>query len=130
MNDLIRLVEEWKRTKSITTANEVMRRLDKITISDALVEQVIDWGREHHIDNPHRQLNKVLEEVGEIAHEMTRDNLNSEEMQDALGDTLVTIIILADILNFDPLFCLQEAYDTIRTRKGITRDGNFIKSNS
>ena len=28
---------------------------------------------------------------------------------------------------YDPLFCLQEAYDTIKTRTGRTSDGNFIK---
>lgn len=130
MSDLPSLIEEWKRTKSITVATEVMRKLDKMIISDELIEQVIWWGREHRINNPHRQLNKVIEEVGEIAHEMTRDNLKSEEMQDALGDALVTIIILADILDFDPLFCLQEAYDTIKNRTGETHDGNFIKSDN
>lgn len=127
MRDLQGLISEWRRTKSITVANDIVNMLDKMTISDELINDVIDWGRERNIDNPHRQLNKALEELGEVAHEMTRDHYKTEEMQDAIGDTLVTIIILADILNFDPLFCLQEAYDTIKARTGWTSDGNFIK---
>lgn len=120
-------INEWKQTRSISLAYEICSELLGRAISDDLVAEVIEWGREHNIDNPHRQLNKALEELGEVAHEMTRDHYNTEEMQDAIGDTLVTIIILADILNFDPLFCLQEAYDTIKTRTGRTSDGNFIK---
>lgn len=127
MRKLQSLINEWHRTKSIPVANDIVSMLDKMMISDELVNEVIEWGREHDINNPHRQLNKALEELGEVAHEMTRDHYNTEEMQDALGDTLVTIIILADILNFDPLFCLQEAYDTIKARTGWTSDGNFIK---
>lgn len=123
-------INEWKRTKSIPLAYEICSELFGRTISDDLVAEVIDWGREHDISNPHRQLNKALEELGEVAHEMTRDHYKTEEMQDAIGDTLVTIIILADILDFDPLFCLQEAYNTIKARTGWTSDGNFIKDTS
>lgn len=93
-----------------------------------LIEAVQRWGREKGIDNPKNQLNKVIEEVGEIAHEITRDKIaNNPDLKDALGDTLVTIIILADICGYDFQDCLMEAYGEISSRKGKTIDGNFIK---
>lgn len=94
---------------------------------DDLVYKVIEWGREHKIDNPVMQALKVNEEVGEIATEITHDRLHGPAMIDAIGDSLVTIIILADILGYDPGNCLQEAYNVISKRKGETKDGCFIK---
>lgn len=93
-----------------------------------LIEAVQQWGRDKGIDNPKNQLNKVIEEVGEIAHEITRDKIdNNPLLADALGDTMVTIIILADICGYDFQDCLAAAYMEICNRKGHTVDGNFIK---
>lgn len=95
--------------------------------TDELINQIKKWGVAHGITNPYTQLCKVTEEVGEIAHEVTRNRLDSPEIIDALGDTIVTIVILADILGFDIRDCLSSAYEEIKNREGITVDGNFIK---
>lgn len=95
--------------------------------TDELIEAVMNWGVRHDISNPVMQYAKVNEEVGEIAHELTRNNLYSAKMMDALGDTMVTLIILADILHFDIRDCLREAYETIRYRDGKTISGCFVK---
>lgn len=94
---------------------------------------VINWGREKGLDDPKAQLNKVIEEVGEIAHEITRNRYDVNELEqpdelfDAIGDTLVTVIILADILNIDPISALSGAYEQIKDRKGATENGTFVK---
>ena len=95
---------------------------------DELIEKVKQWGRDKNITNPDKQLCKVLEEVGEMAHEITRSHYDTDEMKDAIGDTLVTVIILSDILGFDPKDCLQKAYDEISGRTGKTIDGCFVKN--
>lgn len=95
--------------------------------TDELIEAVAHWGLEKGINNPIKQYAKVNEEVGEIGHELTRDRLYSSEMMDALGDTMVTLIILADILHFDIRDCLQAAYEQIKNREGKTIDGCFVK---
>ena len=84
--------------------------------TDELIEAVIMWGHEHNIDNPVMQALKVNEEVGEIATEITHNRLHGPDMIDAIGDSLVTIIILADVLGYNPIDCLQEAYDVISKR--------------
>jgi hypothetical protein len=46
---------------------------------------------------------------------------------DAIGDVLVTIIILSYQLELNPWDCLESAYNEIKERKGQTIDGVFIK---
>lgn len=94
-----------------------------------LFDNVAQWGRDKGLNDPKAQLNKVLEEVGEIAHEITRNKYSSPELVDAIGDTLVTIIILSDILGIDPIEALSEAYGVIKDRKGETKNGTFVREN-
>lgn len=96
--------------------------------TDELINAVMDWGVEHYLHDPKAQLNKVIEEVGEIAHEVSR-NRYGEDFRDAIGDSLVTIIILANIAGQDPRSCLLEAYNTIKNRTGHTENGSFVKDN-
>ena len=95
--------------------------------TDELIGAVGAWGRLHNIDNPYRQLNKCLEELGEWSHEICRDNFNTTEAKDACGDVLVTVIVLADICGIDPVDCLRGAYEEISKRSGHTSEGMFIK---
>ena len=92
-----------------------------------LFAQVAEWGEEKGIDDPIMQFAKLNEEVGEIAHELTRSRRNSIELIDALGDTLVTLIILSDILGYDLLGCLEASYNVIKDRKGKLINGSFVK---
>lgn len=102
--------------------------------SMATITDVIQWGRNKGLNDPKAQLNKVIEEVGEIAHEITRNHYDldaleqPDELYDAIGDSLVTIIILADILNMDPMACLEIAYEAIANRTGETKNGTFVKA--
>lgn len=93
-----------------------------------LIEATKRWGRDKGLTDPKAQLNKVMEELGEIAHEITRNKYEQNEaLIDAFGDTLVTIIILADMLGYDVMDCLEVAYNEIANRKGKTENGTFVK---
>jgi len=127
-----KMLDEWSKTKSVSLASEICRELvqekeEFVIYSDELIADVVAWGREKKLDDPKAQLNKVIEEIGEVAHEVTRERYKTDEMADGIGDTLVTIIILADIVGLDPMECLFMAYNTIKNRKGHTENGTFIK---
>ena len=96
--------------------------------TDQLINNVMRWGVKHDLDDPKAQLNKVVEEVGELAHEICRNRYDSPEARDALGDVLVTVIILSQIMGHDPMKCLAEAYNEISNRDGHTEEGTFIKN--
>lgn len=99
---------------------------------DELALAVRVWGREKNINDEVMQYAKINEEIGELAHEITRghcgkEKVPSEETIDAVGDILVTVIIFADIVGIDPRGALEIAYNTIKDRKGHTENGSFIK---
>jgi len=50
-----------------------------------------------------------------------------EELKDALGDILVTIIIGAELQGLKLEDCLEAAYNVISKRTGVMKDGQFIK---
>lgn len=91
-------------------------------------DKIREWGREKGINNPDKQTVKLMEEVGELAHEICRGKYDSDELKDAFGDIQVVLIILADILDIDIEKCKEDAYNVIRERKGKTSDGCFVKS--
>lgn len=95
---------------------------------DKLIKQVEQWSIDKglHNGNPDRQALKVWEESGEIAKAMSRNRL--DELKDGIGDTVVTLIILAQQHGWTLEECLQYAYDEIKDRTGETRNGTFIKS--
>ena len=73
------------------------------------------------------QMCKLIEELGEMNHELTRGKFQSDEMKDAIGDVFVVLIIEANILGYDVVDCLRAAYDEIKNRKGKTVNGAFVK---
>lgn len=95
---------------------------------EELHEAVIQWAEDRNMISPKntsRQYMKVSEELGEIAEGINKNN--REQVEDSLGDILVTLIILAQDLNFDLLDCLNSAYNVIKDRKGKTINGVFVK---
>ena len=97
-----------------------------ITVNQ-LVKQVEQWSKDKQLDkgDPNRQALKVWEESGEIGAALSRNKL--DDLKDGIGDTVVTLIILAQQHGWSLEECLQYAYDEIKDRKGETRNGTFIK---
>ena len=96
--------------------------------TDELIGAIAVWGQNHGIDNPDKQTIKLMEEVGELANEISRSRYDTPEVRDAIGDIGVVLIILADILGYDFIDqCLLPAYRVIENRTGHTENGSFIK---
>lgn len=90
--------------------------------------KVLDWAEDKGIlakSDPKTQCLKCVSEIGELADAVAVGNM--DEVNDALGDTLVTLIILADLLKTDLIDCLSEVIETIRKRQGRMVNGIFVK---
>lgn len=107
---------------------------------EELQENVLDWADTHDLlksEYAEKQFLKFVEEVFEFKTELDfkESRLDSgmnfsevfEPMQLEMGDVFVTLIILCDQLDIDPVDCLGMAYDKIKYRKGHTINGTFIK---
>ena len=94
---------------------------------EKLIEQVEQWAIDKGLDKaePSKQALKFFEEAGEVAAALARDDM--DEFKDAVGDTVVTLIILAQQKGYTLQECLQTAYDEIKNRTGKMVDGVFIK---
>jgi NTP pyrophosphatase (non-canonical NTP hydrolase) len=96
---------------------------------DSLIENVTQWASDRDIlkkENAPKQLLKVLEEVGETAGALLKSN--DAEIKDGIGDSFVTLIILAKQLGLEPADCLEAAWNEIKDRTGKTVNGVFVKN--
>lgn len=92
------------------------------------MSKVRKWGRDKGINNVYPQFGKVIEELGETISEINHETCDEKAIMDGLGDTLVTLIIFADILGYDLEDCLKVAWETIKDREGHTSGGMFVKN--
>ena len=90
-------------------------------------EAIRQWGAIRGIGSAsfQRQYQRVLQEVVEI-HD-AYNNGDMPEVSDAIGDTIVTLINLAKTVNMNAEDCLKGAFDVIELRKGLNKDGDFIR---
>jgi NTP pyrophosphatase (non-canonical NTP hydrolase) len=97
---------------------------------DELINNVFTWADNKGLikeENATKQMLKVVEEVGETAGALAKNN--RDELKDGIGDSFVTLIILANQCGYTPSECLQAAWDEIKGRTGKTINGVFVKDN-
>lgn len=101
-----------------------------------LIELTKDWFLRVGLTGPNgkgtlsKQAKKNLEEAGEIVEEAAIYIFGDRSpilLQQEIGDNLVTLIGLCEMLGTTPQECLQLAYGKISMRKGSIIDSQFVK---
>lgn len=94
---------------------------------EKLVAKVEQWSKDRGLDQADsaKQYLKVAEEVGEVAAALARND--KHELEDGIGDVLVTLIILGQQNDLSIERCLNTAYQEIADRKGKMVNGVFVK---
>lgn len=91
--------------------------------------KVIIWGQNRGIvqnSTPAAQAKKTLEELDELYAAIAKGD--KEEMADAYGDILVTLVMGCACADLDLVTCFKGAYEEIKDRSGTMRaDGIFYK---
>ena len=116
-----------KYTFKYVSIDEIKNNTDKVTFA-TLVRLIEYWSFEKglHKSNSAQQALKTLEEMGEIASALCRNN--TDALRDGIGDVVVTLIILAQQNNMTLYECLNTSYEEIKDRKGVmSSEGTFIK---
>jgi NTP pyrophosphatase (non-canonical NTP hydrolase) len=91
---------------------------------------VIAWATQKEIfkkGTPIAQAGKTMEECTELMVAIAVND--DDEIIDALGDILVTIIIQAEMQGVSLTECLESAYNVIAKRNGVMINGQFVKDN-
>ena len=76
--------------------------------------------------DPKTQFCKLMEEAGELGRGLLKDDF--EEQVDAIGDMVVVLTNLAELIGTDIEYCINSAYNEIKNRKGKMKNGTFVKS--
>ena len=114
MNELIQKVISWANDRNIIQGSTAIKQLDKTSEEFNELQRAvaaIPYKQEYYLDLGY----------GPYAEEVYDD------VDDAFGDILVTLIIAAAILKRDLPTCLEKAYDVIKDRKGRLVGGKFLK---
>ena len=75
--------------------------------------------------DPKTQTLKLMEEAGEICRAVLKDN--KVEIVDGIGDCVVVLTNLAELVGVPIEDCIQAAYDVISKRTGKMKNGTFVK---
>jgi len=90
---------------------------------------VIRWSEKRGIienSDSKTQLLKAFSEMGELSDAITKRS--RIDIIDAIGDVMVCLINVAAIEDLDLEYCLKQAYEEIKDRKGyLNKEGVFIK---
>ena len=96
---------------------------------DNLVDLIKAWGHARLITvngKPMTQAIKTLEETHELLEAINRND--QEEIRDAIGDIVVTLIMQCELQGVSLQACLDQAYQEIKDRKGhLNEVGDFIR---
>jgi len=94
-----------------------------------LENEIEIWGYARGITvngKPLGQAQKTLEETHELLEAI--NNNNREEIMDAVGDIVVTLIMQCALQGFTLVECIEKAYNEIKDRKGyLNENGIFVK---
>ena len=113
---------------------EISQDLENLNMKyEELQKKVIQWAKDRNIfenSTAIKQIHKTREELYDTLRAL-RDLEDGKEsmldVADGIGDMLVTIILLANIVGLDSVDCLEDAYEEIKNRKGKMVDGFFVK---
>lgn len=94
---------------------------------EEIIKKIKLWFFEKDLEkaDPTKQALKLMEEVGELAEGIVKDDL--ELVVDSIGDITVVLIGLSLQLDLDFETCIRTAYNEIAERKGKVVNGVFVK---
>lgn len=91
-------------------------------------EKIVQWGKDKGIldkGTVAMQFAKLIEEVTELGEGI--ENESAEEIEDAIGDSVVVLTLLAKLCNMNIEDCIKSAYNVIKNRTGRMENGQFLK---
>lgn len=111
----------------LTTLDEMKEIYMQTKLPLDITGQIEQWAidRGLHTADPSKQMLKLMEEVGELAEGLAKDN--PDAVQDAIGDAYVVLTILSMQLGMDIRQCVKMAYNEIKDRTGRMVNGVFVK---
>ena len=113
---------------------EIFQDLENLNMKyEELQKKVIQLAKDRNIlenSTAIKQIHKTREEDYETLRalrDLEDGRASMLDVADGIGDMLVSIILLANIVGLDSVDCLEDAYEEIKNRKGKMVNGFFVK---
>ena len=97
---------------------------------DTAFNRIRQWADERGLydkGDAKTQYLKLMEEAGELGRALLKDNI--EEQIDAIGDMVVVLTNLSELIDVPIEECIESAYEVISQRTGKMVNGTFVKDN-
>jgi NTP pyrophosphatase (non-canonical NTP hydrolase) len=117
MNELIEKTKQWFHQKEIIRQSNPLKQLEK-------TQEELTETRDAVIRLHEARLIMTIERCDTEMHQ----NAHMFDIKDGIGDIVVTLIGVCEMLNISLEECLQGAYDVISERTGKMVDGKFVKN--
>ena len=93
-----------------------------------LFDKIREWANDRGLyekGDPKTQYIKLIEEAGEVGRAILKDD--TEEIIDGIGDMVVVLTNLAELIGYPIEECMRDAYNVISKRTGKMENGTFVK---
>ena len=110
-----------------TCEPQFSKRVNK-HIQPSQFDLIRDWADERGLyenGDPKTQALKLVEEVGETCRAILKED--AHEMIDGIGDCVVVLTNLAELIGTPIEECINQAYNEIKNRKGKMVNGTYKK---
>ena len=97
-------------------------------INPSQFDLIRQWANERGLyenGDPKTQALKLVEEVGETCRAILKEN--DMEIIDGIGDCVVVLTNLAELIGEPIEECIEQAYNEIKNRKGKMANGTYVK---
>jgi len=101
---------------------------DYVNQGPSQFDLIREWADERGLyekGDPKTQALKLVEEVGEISRAIIKDDF--DEVIDGIGDSVVVLTNLAELMGVSIEECIASAYSVISKRTGKMVNGTFVK---
>ena len=97
---------------------------------DTAFNRIRQWADERGLyekGDTKTQYLKLMEEAGELGRALLKDDI--EQQIDAIGDMIVVLTNLSELIDVPIEECIESAYEVISKRTGKMVNGTFVKDN-
>ena len=97
---------------------------------DDVFQRIRRWADERGLydkGDAKTQYLKLMEEAGELGRALLKDDI--EQQIDAIGDMVVVLTNLSELIDVPIEECIESAYEVISQRTGKMVNGTFVKDN-
>jgi len=116
--------------QGIATLKEFEAIKEQLSQNKADTGKILDWAKDLNLlrkENLHNIMDKLSEEIGELAFELKQNPINFKNAEMELGDVQFVLTQIAELIGTDLNIARNKAIKKVLNRKVTVIDGKAVK---